>query len=98
MILVSKEGSKIQVSGHAMYEDYGKDIVCSSVSSIIITTVNAILSINEKAISYEYIEDGLNLEIKSHDNITLKLIDNMLELLTKLSKDYPKNIRIKEGV
>ena len=98
MILVSKEGSKIQVKGHAMYEDFGKDIVCSSVSSIIITTVNAILSINPDAISYEYIEDGLNLEIKSHDNITLKLIDNMLELLTKLSKDYPKNIRIKEGV
>ena len=81
-----------------MYEDFGKDIVCSSVSSIIITTVNAILSINENAISYEYIEDGLNLEIKSHDNVTLKLIDNMLELLTKLSKNYPKNIRIKEGV
>ena len=98
MILVKKEGSKIQVSGHAMYDNFGKDIVCSSVSSIIITTVNAIISINSDAISYEYIKDGLLLEIKSHDDITLKLIDNMLELLTKLSNDYPKNIQIKEGV
>ena len=89
---------KIVIYGHAMYDDFGKDIVCSSVSSIIITTVNGIISINEDAISYEYIEDGLILEIKSYDNVTLKLIDNMLELLTKLSKDYPKNIRIKEGV
>ena len=98
MILVTREGSKIQVSGHAMYSDFGKDIVCSSVSSIVITTINGIISIDKNAISYEVIKDGLILEIKSFDNITLKLIDNMMELLTKLSKDYPKNIRIKEGV
>ena len=98
MILVTREGSKIQVSGHAMYSDFGKDIVCSSVSSIVITTINGILSIDKNAISYQYIKDGLLLEIKKFDNITLKLIDNMIELLTKLSKDYPKNIQIKEGV
>lgn len=98
MILVTREGSKIQVSGHAMYSDFGKDIVCSSVSSIVITTINGIISIDKNAISYEVIKDGLILEIKSFDNITLKLIDNMMELLTKLSKDYPKNIQIKEGV
>ena len=98
MILVTREGSKIQVSGHAMYSDFGKDIVCSSVSSIVITTINGIISIDKNAISYEVIKDGLILEIKSFDNVTLKLIDNMMELLTKLSKDYPKNIQIKEGV
>ena len=98
MILVTREGSKIQVKGHAMYADFGKDIVCSSVSSIVITTINGIISINPNAISYQNIKDGLLLEIKSNDNVTLKLIDNMIELLTKLSKDYPKNIRIKEGV
>ena len=98
MILVAREGSKIQVKGHALYDDYGKDIVCSSVSSIVITTINGILSIDSSAIGYKQIKDGIILEIKKNDNVTLKLIDNMLELLTKLSNDYPKNIQIKEGV
>ena len=42
--------------------------------------------------------DKMVIEIKEDDNITKKLIDNMLELLTKLSNDYPQNIKIKEGV
>ena len=33
---------KISIKGHAMYDDYGKDIVCASVSTMVITTVNAI--------------------------------------------------------
>ena len=32
----------VRIHGHAMYDDFGKDIVCSSVSSIITTTVNGI--------------------------------------------------------
>ena len=39
----------IRVHGHAMYDDFGKDIVCSSVSSIIITTVNGIYEIDKDA-------------------------------------------------
>ena len=34
---------RIDILGHADYEEYGKDIVCSSVSSIMTTTVNGIL-------------------------------------------------------
>ena len=35
--------NKVIIKGHALYDDYGKDIVCASVSSIYICTVNAIL-------------------------------------------------------
>ena len=97
MIKVLKNKENISITGHAMYNDYGKDIVCSAVSSIVITTINGILAINDKAITYQNTKEGLKIEIKSFDNITLKLIDNMLELLTKLSRDYPKNLEIKEG-
>ena len=98
MILITKEKKKISITGHALYDDFGKDIVCSSVSSIVITTINGIISISEDAIKYNFMEEGLEIEVLKTDNVTLKLIDNMMELLTKLSKDYPKNIRIKEGV
>ena len=35
---------KIEIKGHANYSLHGSDIVCASVSSIAITTVNAINS------------------------------------------------------
>ena len=98
MILITKDEKKISITGHSLYDDFGKDIVCSSVSSIVITTINGIISIDEDAIKYNLSKKGLEIEVLKTDNVTLKLIDNMIELLTKLSKDYPKNIRIKEGV
>ena len=53
-VKVVKENSnvvKVSVLGHAMYDEYGKDIVCSACSSIVTTTVNGILSLNIKPFS-----------------------------------------------
>ena len=97
MIKVLRSKKNISITGHAMYDDLGKDIVCSAVSSIVITSLNGILSINPSALIYNNSKDGLEIEIKSFDDITLRLIDNMMELLIKLSNDYPKNIQVKEG-
>ena len=96
MIKVIYNENKIKISGHADFNDYGKDIVCASVSSIIYTTVNAILNINNEAINYIDNND-ITIEILSKDDITLKLIDNMIILLEDLEKQYPKNIKISKG-
>ena len=93
---VNKKDNQIDsivLSGHAMYDDYGKDIVCASVSSIVITTVNAIIRINNDAIEYRQ-DDDLVITIKLYDKVTDLLIENMLELLTELEKQYKKNIKI----
>ena len=54
---------KIVIKGHAMYDDFGKDIVCAAVSSTVITSVNACLSIDENSVNYDD-KDGLEIEIK----------------------------------
>ncbi len=92
---VKKENKKIKeiiLSGHALYDDYGKDIVCASVSSIVITTINAILSIDDKSINYEE-KNGLTIKVIKDDIVTNKLINNMINMLLELEKDYPKNIK-----
>ena len=61
MIKVVIKEDIITISGHANYDEYGKDIVCAAVSSTVITTVNGILSIDKDAI--EVTEKG-NVEIK----------------------------------
>ena len=98
-VLISAKDNNIKqinIKGHADYDDYGKDIVCSSVSSITITTVNAILMFDKNYISYNEKKDNFEIIINENNDVTNKLIQNMINLLTELSKDYPKNIKIEE--
>jgi len=97
MIKVLKKENLIEITGHSGYDIIGKDIVCSAVSSIVTTTINGIISIDKEAISYKYKNEVMTISIKKNDEITVKLINNMLDLLISLSKDYPKNIIVKES-
>lgn len=94
MIKVEVTKKNISILGHSMYDDYGKDIVCAAVSSIVMTSVEGIASIDESAIDIEQSKDNLNIIINKHDNITNKLIKTMINLLRELEKKYPKNIKI----
>ena len=85
----------IKIYGHAMYDDYGKDIVCSSVSSIVTTTVNGIYELDKDYLNIEEIKDGMIITILKEDKICDKLIKNMLALLSELENSYPENIKIK---
>lgn len=96
MIKVNYNDKIIKISGHAGFDNYGKDIVCASVSSIVYTTINGILNINNDAIKFSD-NTELVIEIVNNDDITNKLIANMLELLKDLEKQYPKNIKISKG-
>jgi len=95
-IEVKKENNQIKeilIKGHANYDISGKDIVCAAASAITITTINAILSIDSEAIYYEE-EPNLFIKINKFDDVTNKLIKNMINMLKELEHDYPKNIKI----
>ena len=96
MIKVEYNNKKITISGHAGFADYGKDIVCASVSSIIYTTVNGLLNIDSESIKFTD-NKIITIEILKNDNITNTLINNMLDLLKELEEQYPKNIKISKG-
>ena len=84
------------VQGHAMYDDYGKDIVCAGASTIFITTVNAILRFDKQAIVVDQKKDLVCLKILKTNEIIEKLLENMIDLFSELSLKYPKNISIRE--
>ena len=95
---ITKENSKykkITILGHAMYDDYGKDIVCSACSSIVTTTVNGILALNKGSLDYMVSKKGMSINIKSDDETTQVLINNMVSLLKELEGNYPDNIEVK---
>lgn len=94
MIKVNVKEKQIVIKGHANYDELGKDIVCASVSSMVITTVNAILRIDSEAIKY-IDNDGVIIDIIKDDEIVKKLINNLVSLLEDLKKQYPKYIEIR---
>lgn len=91
MINIKKKKNVITISGHANYSDK-EDIVCASVSSIMYTSVNALLRFDEKSIVY--MDDGntVTIKVNKDDDITNTLIINMLSLFNELALKYKKNI------
>ena len=95
MIKININKDEITIKGHSGYSEAGSDIVCASVSSICITTVNALLSIDEDCIEYVDNDGYLNIKIKKHNDIIDKLINNMINLLKELETNYKKYIEIR---
>lgn len=93
MIKISKVGRVISITGHADFADYGKDIVCASVSSIVYTTVNGIFNFDSDAIEFRD-EDKMLITIHNETKEVKILLNNMFELLRDLEKKYPKNLKI----
>ncbi len=98
MIKINIKQNHIEINGHAMFDDYGKDIVCAAVSSIVITSINGILRLDDKAISYKLSSDGIIIDILKDSRETNLLILNMTSLLKELEEKYRKNIKIYEEV
>lgn len=97
-VKVTKDSDMIKsvsILGHAMYADFGKDIVCSAASSVVTTTINGILSFDKEGLSYEVSKDGLVIKNIKTDNITQTLLNNMISLLKELENDYPTNVEVK---
>ncbi|MCI9280275.1 MAG: ribosomal-processing cysteine protease Prp [Bacilli bacterium] len=95
MIKIHITEETIKISGHANYANYGHDIVCSAVSSIVTTSINGILAFKETIIVEEE-KESLLIKIKVHDKITDTLIKNMIDLLKEVERQYQKNVKIIE--
>ena len=97
-INVIKNGDRITtitIKGHANYEEYGKDIVCAAVSATYLCTINGILSLKENSIEVLSNHNTEIINILDNNDITNKLLQNMIRCLKSLEKKYPNNIKIK---
>ena len=94
MIKVEIKENLITIKGHAGFDEKGKDIVCASVSSIVITTINGIIEINPEAIDYSDLDNEIIIRKLKEDETVNKLLNNMILLLESLEKDYKDYIKI----
>ncbi|MEG0033964.1 MAG: ribosomal-processing cysteine protease Prp [Bacilli bacterium] len=95
--IIRRDGSIIYLksSGHADYDELGKDIVCAGVSAVIFAGLNSFESINDFEIN---IVDNSSVEIKtknkitSHDVTVLEVVYNGLK---SIEESYSKYVKIK---
>ncbi len=94
-VIIKDSGRSLLIKGHAKYDVAGKDIVCAAVSTMAITTINAILSLEEDTIAYKEDSGLLEIRIVKDTEVNTKLISNLVEMLEELRLKYPKNIEIR---
>ena len=90
--------SKITFLGHSMYDKIGKDIVCSAISSIMITTINGIELLSKGDVKEKLSKDKVEINVINNNNIVDTLLLNMITLLRDLEEQYPKNLKIEEEI
>lgn len=87
----------LKLKGHAEYDVKGKDIVCSAVSSIVLTTCNILESL-DYLVKHTY-EDGLFTAIIKCDTLVpIKICTVLTQELMNLEEQYPNNINKVEYV
>ena len=88
--------SLISMHGHADYAQYGKDIVCSAASTIIIGGINAIAKLGFISfISYNVDAGDVELKINNTKNAELQIILETLVIQFKsIEESYPKYIQV----
>lgn len=87
----------LEASGHANYDDYGKDIICSAVSAILVGGLNAIENIKSYNVK---IENGYILVELLKENIQSNkdsiVFETLYYQLKTIEKNYNKFIKIYE--
>lgn len=88
----------ISMQGHAEYDQYGKDIVCSATSTIIIGGINAIAKLG--FISFiSYNVDAGNVEVKINNtdiNELQVILETLVVQFMSIEESYPKYMQVQE--
>ncbi len=101
--LASSQPVAIKVTGHAAYGDYGQDVMCASVSTLILNFLNSLEALADYIPDYNLNqEDGGHLEIDFSDfervskkEVVQILFDSFRLGMTLLARDSAEYISTK---
>ncbi len=89
---------KIVVKGHANFNNFGNDIVCAAVSTLVQTGIYSIQKLTEykqKVIKEKnLLSVEINLTDSKNEQKLLIILETIIIGLEEIYKKYPKNIKI----
>ena len=90
---MGKDVKSLTVSGHANYDEYGKDIVCAGVSAVVTGGINALESEIE---SIKIINESnkLGVIVIESNEVIQVILNTMLIQLETIENSYKKYIKI----
>jgi len=94
---------RFSVSGHAGYDDPGKDIVCAGVSAVTVGAVNAVEKLTGLVPKAEMRNGWLHAEAPSSADPELDrgaqlLLEGMVAQLETIADEYGKYVKIKQRI
>ncbi len=82
--------------GHAGYDDYGKDIVCASVTSAVQLTANAITEVLKVRADVQVLDNQIRMKLPEKcSQEALHFMEALLLHLEILAEDYEGTIKVK---
>jgi len=90
--------TEIDVNGHAMSAEYGKDVVCAGISTVVIGTCNALGEMTNYDTNQIKISDGRVLIPDISSDIVIQIICRvMIVQLETIEEKYPKYVKVIGG-
>ena len=88
--------NKFCISGHSGYAPEGSDIVCASVSSMTVMTINNITESFGLPAEVKVEEESVTIActLLTEDEVGIKLVQGLYNELCILQGDYPKYIKV----
>ena len=93
----NREVERFSCTGHAGYAASGEDIVCASISVLVINTINSIETFTSTAFICEAEEESGDIDFQFADEISPDaslLIESMILGLKEIQNDYGKKFLI----
>ena len=84
------------LKGHAGFDEFGKDIVCASVTSAVQLTANAITEVLKVKADVQVLDNQIRLTLpKNPPQEALHFMDALMLHLEILAEDYEGTIKVK---
>ena len=94
MIEVMIKSNQIKIQGHAKYAEFGKDIVCSGVSTLLQTLITSMEHLTTDKIKYEISPGMADIHFRDLSEQGKTLIGSFFIGVSMISNEYPNHVRI----
>lgn len=95
MIEVRIRPERIEISGHAGYAEYGKDIVCSGVTALTQTLIQSIENLTDDEIEYRISPGKVEVEYRNLSEKSKTLVDSFFIGICLIAEEFPEHVKVR---
>lgn len=95
MIKVRIRPERIEISGHARYAEYGKDIVCAGVTALTQTLIQSIENLTDDEIEYRISPGKVEVEYRNLSEKSKTLVDSFFVGICLIAEEFPEYVKVR---